>query len=219
MFGNNPLRAPEKGDGTELFVQDIFLTIQGEGPYAGQTALFIRLGGCNLACKFCDTEFESFTKMSLDKIIKKSKSEIEQYNCRLCVITGGEPFRQNISKLCEQLHLLGMKIQVETNGTLYCEVPEYVEAVCSPKISNRKYYEIREDLKKHIIAYKFLVSSDITGYDHVPSWDFGNAKVYVQGIDQIDSEKNIKNNILAMDIVKKNGYILSVQTHKILGIK
>ena len=46
----------------QFFIQEIFLTIQGEGPMVGIPSIFIRLGGCNLACKFCDTEFESFKK-------------------------------------------------------------------------------------------------------------------------------------------------------------
>ena len=49
MFGNNPKRGYAKGDGTSLAVQEIFPTIQGEGPYADWHSVFIRLGGCNLA--------------------------------------------------------------------------------------------------------------------------------------------------------------------------
>lgn len=53
MFGKNPLRSPDQGPGRDLAVQSIFYTIQGEGPYAGMPAVFIRLAGCNLACTFC----------------------------------------------------------------------------------------------------------------------------------------------------------------------
>ena len=73
MFGKNPIRPPEKGDGSILFVQEIFPTLQGEGPLAGVPAVFLRLGGCNLACSFCDTEFESFKEWKLEDIIAEVK--------------------------------------------------------------------------------------------------------------------------------------------------
>ena len=73
MFGKNPIRKAIFDNADFYEVQEIFLTIQGEGPYAGTPAIFIRLGGCNLACNFCDTEFESFEKMHLTKIIEKVK--------------------------------------------------------------------------------------------------------------------------------------------------
>ena len=57
MFGKNPIRKPENHDGNFLKIQEIFYTIQGEGIYSGYPAVFVRLGGCNLACKFCDTDF------------------------------------------------------------------------------------------------------------------------------------------------------------------
>jgi len=59
MFGTNPLSKPIESDGLYLEVQDIFSTIQGEGPFAGKPAVFLRLAGCNLRCFFCDTDFES----------------------------------------------------------------------------------------------------------------------------------------------------------------
>ena len=61
MFGTNPSRKQVLDDGQELWVQEVFYTLQGEGPFSGQPALFIRLAGCNLRCFWCDTEFESST--------------------------------------------------------------------------------------------------------------------------------------------------------------
>ena len=60
MFGRNPTRGQVFDDGTSLTLQGLpWATIQGEGPYAGSPATFIRLWGCNLKCYFCDTDFES----------------------------------------------------------------------------------------------------------------------------------------------------------------
>lgn len=219
MLGQNPKRAPEITDGNILKVQNIFLTFQGEGPYTGFPAVFIRLGGCNLACSFCDTEFESFYEISVDDIIKKVKELTESTNCSLVIITGGEPFRQSINLLCKTLLKNNFIVQIETNGTLYQEIDDHVEVVCSPKLSSDKYYPIREDLKKHIVAYKFLISKNLAGYQQVPDWDFEGKRVYVQPIDEYDADKNQQNNKLAMEIAMKKGYIFSVQIHKIIGIE
>lgn len=219
MFGKNPKRPPVNSDGQELDIQDIFYTLQGEGPYVGYSSIFIRLGGCNLACSFCDTEFESYKKLHLDKIKQRILDIEKEGKPKLIVITGGEPFRQNISPLCELLISMGYKIQIETNGTLYFDIPSEVEVICSPKITSGKYHEIRSDLKKHIIGYKFLVSKYIQEYSHIPYWNFDNIPVYVQGIDEYDKLKNIENQKFAVDLSKKYGYILSIQTHKILGIE
>lgn len=75
MFGKNPKRPPETGDGSTLKVVEIFPTLQGEGPFVGQPSVFVRLGGCNLACDFCDTEFETFEEMGLEAIIEAIERE------------------------------------------------------------------------------------------------------------------------------------------------
>ncbi len=219
MFGKNPIRAPEKSDGEILKIQNIFLTFQGEGPYTGNPALFIRLGGCNLACSFCDTEFETFEEKSLEEILKQTLDLTKDTKCSLVVLTGGEPLRQNITPLCKFLIAKGFRIQVETNGTLFQELPNEVEIVCSPKSSNGKYHRIRADLEQYIIAYKFLVSKTLDGYEAVPDWNFFDKPVYVQPIDEVDKIKNIDNNKLAMEIAMNNNYIFSAQMHKYVGIE
>ena len=84
MFGKNPKRPSIVSDGNSIFVQEIFPTIQGEGIFSGLPAIFIRLGGCNLACSFCDTEFENFQEMQILDIlsdIKKIKSIYSNQSC------------------------------------------------------------------------------------------------------------------------------------------
>ncbi len=134
MRGKNPIRGPEKGDGSTLLVQHIFPTLQGEGPYAGVPAVFIRLGGCNLACAFCDTEFESFREIRLGEIVERVLSfssdergqEAERGPFKLIVLTGGEPLRQPIGPLCAALIEAGFTVQIETNGTLWRDLPPEV---------------------------------------------------------------------------------------------
>lgn len=226
MFGSNPKRAPIKGDGKILQVQRMFRTLQGEGPNVGTPAIFIRLGGCNLACKFCDTEFEQFKKLRLESILLEvERLALNKYGKRsvsLVVITGGEPLRQPLALLCQQLLEAGYEVQIETNGTLFQELHDDVQIVCSPKISNGKYAKIRPDLLQRLNALKFLVSGNIIGYDAVPDVGqsaFDHIEIFVQPMDEYDDKKNQVNYNLAVDIALEKGYKISIQTHKVIGVE
>ena len=224
MFGNNPKRKPVKGDGASLDVQAIFRTFQGEGPYTGWPAIFVRLGGCNLSCDFCDTEFESFVSLSLEKILDEVVS-LSQSNgisqVKLVVITGGEPFRQPIELLCQQLLQKGYRVQIETNGTLYRPLPEAVDIICSPKYSGNGFHPIRPDLLPYINAFKFIISKHHPHYQNVE--EVGQTEysipVYVQPMDQYDPVKNRENQQYVVNLANEKGYRISLQTHKILDIE
>lgn len=219
MFGKNPKLPFEKSDGSALKVNSIFLTIQGEGPYLGHQAVFIRLSGCNLACHFCDTEFDSFDILKVDEILKKVISI--KCSAKLVVITGGEPFRQNINSLCQALLRHNFAVQIETNGTLYTEIPEAVQLVCSPKSSNGQYYPIRPEILEKTIALKFLISVNHEEYSDIA--EVGQSKydipVYVQPLDEYDEFANQANILLTQKLARKHCAILSLQLHKILGIE
>lgn len=217
MFGKNKISKPQNHSGDYLNVQEIFLTLQGEGPYVGMPAVFIRLGGCNLACSFCDTEFESYKKIYLIEIVNEVK-DLACEGVKLIVITGGEPMIQPIEKLCQNLIDDGFLIQIETNGTLYRELPAEVKIICSPKTTNGKYHKIRPDLLQRIDAFKFIISSTNQEYMNVGDIETGNAEIFIQPMDEYDQSKNKQNIQLAINLCKKKGYRLSFQTHKILGI-
>ena len=224
MFGDNPKRGLLKSNGDVLQVQEIFPTLQGEGPHVGKPAVFLRLGGCNLACSFCDTEFEDFKDFKLDNII----SDIEQFSLNsdgqrvrnLVVITGGEPFRQPIEKLCDLLIEKNFTVQIETNGTLFREINQKVEIICSPKNEGSGYADIRPDLLKRINAFKFIISGDNVDYSSIPEvgQTIYKTPVYIQPMDEYDSNKNHKNLQLCKKLADQQGYFLSLQTHKILDL-
>ena len=212
MFGKNQIRQQEKGDGNHLSVVAIFATVQGEGPRAGQPAIFIRLGGCNLACKFCDTEFEKFEEFELSQIL----AEVEKLKTieKLVVITGGEPLRQPIEKLCQQLLARNFAVQIETNGTLFRDLPTQVEIVCSPKTGTL----VKKETAERITAYKYLISAYREKYMQLPVIEH-DREVYVQAIDEYDEEKNKVNFRKAQELVRLNGYKMSIQMHKVMGIE
>jgi 7-carboxy-7-deazaguanine synthase len=220
MFGKNKKLKPEYSDGKVLKVHSIFKTFQGEGPYVGYPSIFIRLSGCNLACSFCDTEFDSYSEMNVEEIIDKVSSLNNSNNKPLIVITGGEPMRQNISILSRDLIDRDYKIQVESNGTLLCrDLPREVEIVCSPKITNGKYHKIRDDILERVIAIKFIVSANNGEYGDIGNVGQKGLPVYIQPMDEYDQEKNRRNLELAMELCHKHGAILCLQTHKMIGIE
>jgi organic radical activating enzyme len=222
MFGKNKILKAQNHDGLNLEVQEIFPTLQGEGPYVGQPAVFIRLGGCNLACDFCDTQFDDFKSFSIEEILaqtlKLSKNKDGKIIRKLVVITGGEPMRQPISKLCAVLIKLGFLIQIETNGTIFRDLPKEVKIICSPKISNGKYHKIRPDLLERIDAFKFIISANKKEYSDIGDVGQGKIPIYVQAMDEYDESKNKENLKHVLDLCQNEGYFLSIQTHKIVNI-
>lgn len=99
-----------------LTVNEIFYSIQGESTYAGWPCVFVRLTGCNLRCRYCDTTYayDQGEDMTLDFLVAK----VEDFNCNLVEVTGGEPLLQNetpslISALINNRHT----VLLETNGS------------------------------------------------------------------------------------------------------
>lgn len=220
MFGDNPIRPPIVGYSDVLQVQSIFATFQGEGPFTGEPAVFLRLGGCNLACKFCDTEFESFYDMRQDTVVDQI-NQLASNKRKLVVITGGEPLRQPIEQLCAMLIGCGFKVQIETNGTLFRPLHQDVHIVCSPKNTGAGYKRLREDLLARITALKFLVSANLADYSNigeVGQSDY-NIPVYVQPMDEYNEQLNRANMQRALEIAKEYGHRISLQMHKYLNIE
>src|SRR5687768_14371609 len=102
---------------TSLPVMEHFYTLQGEGYHQGKAAYFIRLGGCDVGCVWCDVkeswEIDKHPKISVDQIV----SEAQNYPGRLAVITGGEPLMHNCTSLTDELHEAGFTINIETSGS------------------------------------------------------------------------------------------------------
>lgn len=167
MFGTNEIIGKKyfkDKPADSLFVTSMFFTLQGEGPYAGLPALFIRLAKCNLDCSFCDTFFDDGDWMTFDEIEKRMYNSITEFwttknktvplwavpgadvNTRLAtypnivlVMTGGEPLLQdNISAFMQQQLSKFKAVQVESNGILSTDVPEGVTLVCSPKCMEKE---------------------------------------------------------------------------------
>lgn len=93
-------------------VNNIFESIQGEGRYAGEPVIFVRLAGCNLDCDWCDTDFSNEIEMSSEELAE----EIQSHDIDTVVWTGGEPMLQ-FEEIKKTINLTQNKHHLETNGT------------------------------------------------------------------------------------------------------
>ena len=185
-------------------VNEFFVSLQGEGHFTGTSAFFLRLSGCNLQCPFCDTSHQSYKEMSEDEIVE----EASHHAPRHIVITGGEPALQLTPSLIDKLHEAGFFIQVETNGTLL--LPQGIDWVtCSPKGS---------PVLNNVDELKVLYKGDGTDLNIA---DRIQAKEY--RLQPLDTGNEMQNRIILRDtiayILQHPKWSLSLQTHKMLGIK
>ncbi|MBR5394916.1 MAG: radical SAM protein [Bacteroidaceae bacterium] len=197
-------------------VNETFLSLQGEGFFTGTPAFFLRFSGCNLQCPFCDTQHQSFTEMTEEEIVR----EACRHKPRHIVITGGEPALQLTQSLVDKLHEAGFFIQVETNGTL--SLPEGIDWVTvSPKTDPPTPFRGRsiDELK---ILYMGKDTDPDTILKSLPLGREGGGlpRLYLQPLDTGDTERN---RIILREtidyIMQHPKWSLSLQTHKLLGIK
>jgi 7-carboxy-7-deazaguanine synthase len=143
-----------------LRIAEIFPSIQGEGLRQGEATLFIRLSGCNLRCSFCDTKYawEKGRGYTLDKVMEKIKELRRCFPARWVCLTGGEPLLQDIGPLVRRLKKEGFNIQVETNATLYRNLPVDWYSI-SPK--PEKYF-FQPQYRKKAKEVKLVVTRNLS---------------------------------------------------------
>lgn len=220
-FQNHPFKM--------LYVHSVFSTIQGEGPYAGERAIFIRLFGCNLQCPGCDTDYTSENKEIhyVDLVSQVKEMHKAPY---LVVITGGEPFRQNIGDLCNELIEEGYQVQVETNGTFApsFNLSDDVFIVCSPKTGRIQRHMLeRMDALKYVVNWRSVAEDGLPllALEHRakptvarPPKDF-KGPIYVQPMDAGDMVETMMNRQAAVKLCLEHGFILQLQIHKLVGVE
>lgn len=235
MFGANPLRKREHGDGQSLLLQGKpFSTIQGEGPYAGYPATFVRLWGCHLACFFCDTDFESDPR-ALDIVLVVEQCQRNGHE--LVVLTGGEPLRQNIEPLAAALLLKGFHVQIETAGTLWVPGLEQHKMDKLSIVVSPKTFHVHEYIASLAASWKYIISERqvSASYDGLPITNTQNVhgsarplarprqgsqpqNIFVQPMDEQNEEQNKLNQERCIYLAKHFGYRVSLQQHKILNV-
>ena len=218
-----------------LQVHSIFETIQGEGPFSGTPCVFIRLSGCNLMCPHCDTDYTSKREEMTPQMVLFSVGTLRQNG--LVVITGGEPFRQELSELIGWLVQSGYYVQIETNGTIKPSDGTYnhniqerrgVYVVVSPKTE-----VIQQVYSTIACAFKYVISYMNTTADGFPKTVLGfptrhgvarpnenfTGLIYIQPEDNKNKALNELNLSTAVNLCLDYGFILNLQVHKIIGVE
>lgn len=198
----------------KIKVSEIFTSFQGEGPYIGTPATFLRLYGCNLNCQWCDTDISTYEMLSVDDVAEILMTQMEFNNINLLVITGGEPTLQmeEIKRLIKELPD-DIKIQLETNGSIFEYLPE-IEYVISPKEDKEKVFE--NYYKYENVFFKFVITSkeDIDEVISIKNKYGYDKTIWLQG--------EFSKDALMADLIRENfprleNIKLSVQTHKYLS--
>lgn len=190
-----------------LELAEIFYSVQGEGTHVGTPAVFVRLAGCNLNCRFCDTDYSLKFVAPVAEVVARVRET--GGGCPMVVLTGGEPLAQREAlELIDALRADGRRIHVESNGSVAVALPRDVWLTVSPK----------ERLDPAMAARANEVKLIVDG--RIPhEWD-GAFPAATPRFLQPEGNKP-RNVELALAAAKAapQHYRLSLQTHKFIGVR
>ena len=205
-------------------IKEIYFTQQGEGKNTGKDFVFVRFGGCNLwsgkekhrasaICKFCDTDFYGTDGVNggiydtKDLVTKIKSLWISKDSEIRVVLTGGEPLLQVDDSLITALKKANIYIAIETNGTL--KAPKGIDWICMSPKANTDIQLTEGSEIKVIYPQENLDPADFN------NMNFSN--YYIQPMDSKDYEANVSKSVEFC--MQNSNWRLSLQTHKILGIR
>lgn len=191
-----------------LALAEAFYSIQGEGTWTGTPAVFIRLAGCNLNCRFCDTDYATKAFASVAQLVARVR-ELGG-DCPMVIVTGGEPFAQaRTLDLIAALRADGRRVHVESNGTIATTLPDDVWLTVSPKERLHPAMAARANEVKLIVDGRIPAEwFDAFGGRAIPTF--------------LQPEGNKATNIaLAIEAAqaRPDRLRLGLQTHKFIGIR
>jgi len=190
-----------------LQLAEIFYSVQGEGTWAGTPAVFVRLAGCNLACDFCDTDYALKFVASVEDVVARVRAE--GGDCPMVILTGGEPLAQaGTPALIDALRADGRRVHIESNGTIFTDLPDDVWLCVSPKERVDPRMAGRADEAKLVVDAR-------VPEEHLALFE-GKPTILLQ------PEGNKPANVaLAVAYAKSHPerFKVSLQTHKYMGVR
>lgn len=149
-------------------ISEIFYSLQGEGKLAGMPSVFIRLAGCPLRCKWCDTKFAWYDSAGTDYSVQQIKQHIAQYPTRHIVITGGEPVTNDtFGEFLNDLVEPDMHITIETSGIKFlADLPCDLMSI-SPKLANSNPTDAKSSAEHEKLRFNLqALQKLIDNYDY-----------------------------------------------------
>jgi len=199
-------------NGELLPLMEAFYTIQGEGFYSGKVAYFLRIGGCDVGCHWCDVkeswDADLHPPTSISDIIKG----IEEYSVDTVVITGGEPLMWNLERLTSALKRKGVKVHLETSGAH--PLSGDFDWIC---LSPKKMQTPLAAIKPLVDELKVIVNNkhDLEWAEEQRKELNKDCKLYLQS----EWSKREQNIPIMIDFVKENiEWTISLQSHKYMSI-
>ena len=219
-----------------MVINEIFYSLQGEGFLAGVPSVFVRLAGCPLQCRWCDTKYAWDYKAGEDYTIGDIVQTTQQWPCKFIVITGGEPMiNSDLPELVNDLKIAGKHITIETAGIAYIsEMPCDLISI-SPKLSNSipdmaKVSAVHEDSRLDIAVlqelldnYEYQLKFVVDSQDDLPE-----IQQTIENIDNVNPEKVMlmpqaatRDELLAKspmvaEMCRQTGYAFSQRLHVLL---
>lgn len=190
-----------------LQLAEIFYSIQGEGTWTGTPAVFVRLAGCNLSCRFCDTDYAIKEFAAIDQIVRRVREA--GGDCPMVVLTGGEPLAQSETlALIDALRNDGRRVHIESNGTIFTELPADVWLCVSPKERVDRRMAARANEAKLIVDRR------------IPEEHLALFPALETILLQPEGNRDV-NISLALDYATTHPrrFRLSLQTHKMIGVR
>lgn len=193
-------------------IMEQFYTLQGEGHYAGRAAYFIRLGGCDVGCVWCDVKESWDATIHQHKTVAEIVTEISTFPTDFVVITGGEPAMYDLTPLTDALHTKNYEVAIETSGCY--ELKGNIDWYC---FSPKKFKAPVADAYTKANELKVVVfhKSDIKWAEEHAKLVNENCILYLQP----EWSKLEQNLPLIIDYIKDNPkWRMSLQTHKYMNI-
>ncbi len=199
-------------DGTLLPLMEDFYTIQGEGYHSGKAAYFIRLGGCDVGCHWCDVKESWDAELHPLTHIEQIVSSASKHPAKTVVITGGEPLLYNLDTLTALLKDKGIKTFIETSGAY--PLSGFWDWIC---LSPKKFKSPRPEIMPLAGELKVIVfnSSDFKWAEEHAKLVSPICKLYLQP----EWSKAEEITPLIIEYVKQNpSWEVSLQSHKYMNI-
>lgn len=193
-------------------VMEHFYTIQGEGYYQGSAAYFIRLGGCDVGCVWCDVKESWDAALHPQLTVTELVYAVESAHAKIAVITGGEPLLHALDPLTDALHAAGVRTHIETSGS--SPLSGQWDWIC---VSPKKFKMSLKEVVAEANELKIVVfnKSDFSWAEQWAAFTKPECKLYLQP--EWDQREKVIPQMI--DYVKSNPqWEISLQVHKYMQI-